>query len=52
MNDTEAWMLIKCDMMYTFIHAHTYTPLFGYAVIDNMNENSIYMNEIRRSLYC
>jgi len=23
MNDTEAWMLIKYDIMYTVIHAHT-----------------------------
>jgi len=44
--------VIKCNMRYTVIRAHTYTPLFGYAVADNMNENSIHMNEIRRSLYC
>jgi len=44
--------VIKCDMMYTVIHAYTHTPLFGYTVIDNMNENSIYMNEIYISLYC
>ena len=52
MNDTEVWMLIKCNMMYTVIHAHTHTPLSENAVVDNMNENSIYMNEIHRSLYC
>jgi len=38
--------------MYTVIHAHTHTPLFRYTVANNMNKNSIYMNEIRRSLYC
>ena len=43
--------VIKCNMRYTVMHAHTHTPLSGYAVVDNMNENSIYMNEIRRSLY-
>jgi len=38
--------------MYTVIHAHTHTPQFRYAVANNMNKNSIYMNEIHRSLYC
>jgi len=34
--------------VYTYIH----TPLIEYVVTDNVNENSIYMNEISRSLYC
>ena len=42
--------VIKCDMMYAIIHAHTHTLLFGYAVVNDMNENSIYMNKIHRTL--
>jgi len=42
--------VIKCDMMYAIIHAHTHIPLFGHAVVDDMNENFIYMNKIRRTL--
>jgi len=42
--------VIKCGMMHAIIHAHTHTPLFGYAVVDDMYENSIYMNKIRRTL--
>ena len=37
MNNIEAWMLIKCDMMYTVIHAHTL------CMMQHFNKNLTFM---------